>query len=113
MGIVIHQSGNWNKGIGTRALKLWMDHIFNTTNVPRVGLTTWSGNKRMIRVGEKLGMQIEGRMRKVSFYGGEYYNSICTGFLREEWRPLKTPKLKLTKSKKAISTLTLVSFESK
>lgn len=88
MGIIIHESQNWGKGLGTRALKLWMDHIFNTMSVVRVGLTTWSGNKRMIRVGEKLGMMLEGRIRKVRFYEGKHYDSIRMGILREEWAML-------------------------
>src|SRR5699024_6353556 len=57
MGIVIHEAHNWGKGLGTRALTLWINHIFNSLPVVRVGLTTWSGNGRMIHVGEKLGMQ--------------------------------------------------------
>lgn len=88
LGIVIHEAGNWNKGIGTRVLKLWLSHIFTALPVVRVGLTTWSGNERMMRVGEKLGMQMEGRIRKVRFYEGNYYDSIRMGILREEWEAL-------------------------
>ncbi|GMK48630.1 hypothetical protein PghCCS26_57600 [Paenibacillus glycanilyticus] len=51
----------------------------------RVGLTTWSGNNRMIRCAEKLGMTMEARIRKVRLYNGEYYDSIRMGILREEW----------------------------
>jgi RimJ/RimL family protein N-acetyltransferase len=89
LGIVIHESANWNNGIGTRALKLWLHHLFNTLPLVRVGLTTWSGNKRMIRVGEKIGMQVEARIRKVRYYDGNYYDSIRMGMLREEWEVLK------------------------
>lgn len=88
MGIIIYEGENWSKGVGTRALKLWMDHIFNSLPVVRVGLTTWSGNHRMIRVGEKLGMIMEGRIRKVRYYEGEYYDSIRMGILRKEWESL-------------------------
>jgi len=90
MGIVLHESHNWSKGLGTRALRLWMNHILGTLPVVRVGLTTWSGNKRMIRVAEKLGMKMEGRIRKVRYYEGEYYDSIRMGILREEWESLKS-----------------------
>ena len=89
VGIVIHEGKNWGKGLGTRALKLWINHVFNTVPTVRVGLTTWSGNERMIRVGEKLGMQLEGRVRKVRFYNGEYYDSIRMGILKEEWAAKK------------------------
>ncbi|MFB5087636.1 GNAT family protein [Psychrobacillus sp. PGGUH221] len=89
MGIVFHGSANWGKGLGTRALKLWAEHLFSTIPLVRVGFTTWSGNERMIRVGEKLGMTMEARIRKVRFYNGEYYDSIRMGILREEWEQLK------------------------
>ncbi|MEF3356269.1 GNAT family protein [Paenibacillus sp. GYB006] len=85
MGIVFYESGSWGKGLGTRALKLWIDHLFDTMPLVRVGYTTWSGNERMIRVGEKLGMKNEARIRKVRFYNGSYYDSIRMGILREEW----------------------------
>lgn len=85
VGIVIHEGNNWNKGIGTRALKLWIDHLFNTLPLVRVGLTTWSGNERMIQVAEKLGMQLEARIRKVRLFEEKYYDSIRMGVLREEW----------------------------
>ncbi|MDN3426472.1 GNAT family N-acetyltransferase [Planococcus notacanthi] len=90
VGIVIHEGHNWNKGIGTRSLKLWLNHIFNSLPAVRVGLTTWSGNERMIRVGEKLGMQLEARIRKVRFYKNKYYDSIRMGILREEWESLNS-----------------------
>lgn len=85
MGIVLHEGESWGKGIGTRAMKMWMNHLFTTMPLVRVGFTTWSGNERMIRVGEKLGMQLEARIRKVRYYNGVYYDSIRMGILREEW----------------------------
>ena len=85
MGIIFYEGNNWGKGYGTTALKLWVNHIFTQLPVVRVGLTTWSGNKRMIRVAEKLGMTMEGRIRNVRYYNGKYYDSIRMGILREEW----------------------------
>jgi RimJ/RimL family protein N-acetyltransferase len=89
IGIAIHESNNWNRGIGTRSLALWIDHIFKTLPLPRVGLTTWSGNERMIAVGEKLGMQMEARIRKVRYHEGQYFDSIRMGILMEEWEERK------------------------
>lgn len=89
MGICLNESYNWGKGIGTTALKLWIDHLFNTLPLVRVGYTTWSGNQRMIRVGQKLGMTMEARIRKVRLYEGIYYDSIRMGLLREEWEATK------------------------
>lgn len=64
---------------------MWIDHLFRTLPSVRVGFVTWSGNKRMIRVGEKLGMQMEARIRKVRYYNNHYYDSIQMSILREEW----------------------------
>lgn len=90
IGIVLHESHSWGHGIGTRALTLWIQHLFQTMPLVRVGFTTWSGNERMMRVGEKLGMQLEARIRKVRYYNGTYYDSIRMGILREEWTALHT-----------------------
>ncbi|ETT86785.1 GNAT family acetyltransferase [Viridibacillus arenosi FSL R5-213] len=57
-------------------MKLWINHLFNTLPLVRVAFSTWSGNERMIRVGEKLGMQIEAKIHKALYYNGQYYDSI-------------------------------------
>nr|WP_156350823.1 GNAT family protein [Psychrobacillus sp. FJAT-21963] len=85
MGIVIYDPIYWNGGIGTEALRLWTTHLFRELPLVRVGYTTWSGNERMIKVGEKLGMTMEARLRKCRFYNGVYYDSIRMGILRDEW----------------------------
>lgn len=85
IGIVIYEPRYWSGGIGTEALRLWIDHLFKELPLVRVGFTTWSGNERMIKVGEKLGMTMEARIRKCRFYNGVYYDSIRMGLLREEW----------------------------
>ncbi len=85
MGVLLYESERWGQGIGTRALALWINHLFETLPLVRVGLTTWSGNQRMIRVAEKVGMQMEARIRKVRYYNNHYYDSIRMGMLREEW----------------------------
>ncbi|ADU29010.1 GNAT family N-acetyltransferase [Evansella cellulosilytica] len=88
MGIGIYDPDFWNGGYGTRALRIWIDHLFQSMPLVRVGYTTWSGNVRMIKVGEKLGMTMEARLRKCRYYNGTYYDSIRMGLLREEWSPV-------------------------
>lgn len=88
MGIVIYQPAFWNGGFGTEALTLWGSHLFASMPLVRIGLTTWSGNQRMIRCAEKLGMQMEARIRKVRLYNGVFYDSIRMGILREEWEQI-------------------------
>ncbi|WP_397469501.1 GNAT family N-acetyltransferase [Psychrobacillus sp.] len=85
MGIIIYDPKHWSSGIGTEAIRMWVTHLFNELPLVRVGYTTWSGNERMIRVGEKLGMTMEARLRKCRLYNGVFYDSIRMGILREEW----------------------------
>lgn len=67
--------------MGTKALKLWIDYIFNhINNLEHIGLTTWSGNHRMMRVAEKIGMTKEAQIRKVRFHNNVYYDSVSMVF---------------------------------
>ncbi|AQQ53311.1 GNAT family N-acetyltransferase [Planococcus lenghuensis] len=90
-GIVIYRPEWWSGGYGTRTFRLWIHHLFETLPLVRVGYSTWSGNERMIHAGEKLGMQMEARIRKARYYNGTYYDSIKMGILREEWEALHEP----------------------
>lgn len=86
IGITIFKSDNWNKNIGTTALALWIDEIFDTTErLEHIGLVTWSGNERMIKASEKIGMKMEAKIRKVRYYQNTFYDSLTFGILREEW----------------------------
>ncbi|SIS38357.1 GNAT family N-acetyltransferase [Salimicrobium flavidum] len=85
VGIGIYDSSYWEIGVGSQALKMWIDHLFQTMPLARVGLRTWSKNMRMIHIATKLGMKEEARIRKAHLYQGYYYDSVRLGVLREEW----------------------------
>ncbi|MDR9826901.1 GNAT family protein [Vibrio sp. FNV 38] len=84
-GVVIYDSQFWGQGIAATAIPLWVTYLFNNHDIERVGMTTWSGNPRMIALASKLGFQQEARLRKVRYYKGEYHDSIKFGMLRSEW----------------------------
>jgi RimJ/RimL family protein N-acetyltransferase len=84
-GVVIYNSEYWGNGIAALALPLWVTFLFENKQIERVGLTTWSGNPRMMSLALKLGFQQEARLRKVRFYQDEYYDSVKYGLLRCEW----------------------------
>lgn len=89
VGIVIYHPDYWGGGLGTQALILWIEHLFSALPLVRIGFSTWSGNERMMRVGEKLGMTLESRVRKCRYYQGVYYDAIRYGILREEWQDMR------------------------
>ncbi|MCL9777179.1 GNAT family N-acetyltransferase [Vibrio methylphosphonaticus] len=84
-GIVIYDKEYWGRGIGALAIPLWVSYLFENKELERVGLTTWSGNPRMMSLALKLGFQQEAILRKVRYYNGEYYDSVKYGVLRSEW----------------------------
>lgn len=87
IGIVIFDPNYWQNGYGTQALRQWVSDTFNTyAEIEHVGLTTWSGNIRMMKVAERIGMRQEACIRKVRYHNGYYYDSVKYGVLREEWQ---------------------------
>lgn len=89
IGIDIPEDSYWGKGIGTEALYLWIDCLFNERKLTRLGFGTWEGNKAMIRLGEKLGFIEEARIRKGCETNGIFYDRIKMGILRNEWEEKK------------------------
>jgi putative hydrolase of HD superfamily len=89
VGIVIFNENYWGNGIGYKALKLWIDEIFTENpKLIRLGLSTWSGNLRMMRLAEKLGLKKEAVYRKARIVDNQYYDSVSYGILKEEWQML-------------------------
>lgn len=90
IGITIFSDQNWSQGIGTQALSLWLSQTFEAyPELQHIGLTTWSGNHRMMRAAEKSGMQKEAQIRRVRYHLGHYYDSVSYGILREEWEQIE------------------------
>ncbi|TQP08500.1 GNAT family N-acetyltransferase [Vibrio cholerae] len=84
-GIVIYDESYWGKGIASIALSQWISYLFKTQEIERVGMTTWSGNDRMMSLATRLGLKQEARLRKVRYYEGIYYDSVKYGVIRSEW----------------------------
>ncbi|EKU46805.1 GNAT family N-acetyltransferase [Staphylococcus massiliensis] len=89
IGIVIYDPDYWEQGIGRYVFKLWIDYLFENTSAHRISISTWSGNTRMMKLAERCGMVLEGRLREARLVNGLYYDSIKMGILRKEWSAMK------------------------
>lgn len=85
IGITVYDQNNWRHGVGKSALGQWLDELFETTSLPHIGLTTWSGNYRMVALAESLGLKKEAEVRQVRYWQGRYWDSVKYGILRSEW----------------------------
>ena len=89
VGIAIFNDDYWGHGIGYKALKMWIDEIFiQNPKLIRIGLSTWSGNERMMKLAEKIGLKKEAVYRKARIVDNQYYDSVSYGILKEEWQML-------------------------
>jgi len=86
IGIRIYEESYWNKGLGTEAIALWVDHLFREWKLTRIGFSSWSGNPGIIAVGKKLGFTQEACIRRACEVNGKFYDRILMGILREEWQ---------------------------
>lgn len=86
VGITVYRQEEWQQGIGKAALQQWLTQLFATVALPHLGLTTWSGNYRMIGLAESLGLKKEAEVRQVRYWQGRYYDSVKYGVLRSEWQ---------------------------
>ena len=85
IGIMIGDKSYWDKGYGTEAMGLLLNHGFDTLNLNRIYLRVYVSNPRAIRSYEKAGFTLEGRLREAVFQRGAYGDVLIMSALRSEW----------------------------
>lgn len=73
-----------DRGLGTEATHLIVDHCFRTTVLNRIELCVYAFNPRAQRVYEKAGFSIEGVQREALRYDDSYVDAIVMSRLRSE-----------------------------
>ena len=81
VGIGICEPDLWGKGIGTNALRAFMNYCFED-GVNELYTQTWSGNVRMLRCAEKLGFAECDREAGVREVGGRKYDGLTLKFTK-------------------------------
>jgi RimJ/RimL family protein N-acetyltransferase len=74
------------RGVATQAAAILIDHLFSACPNERVQATVLDGNEASSRVLERIGMQHEGLLRRMSFLRGRYVDVHIYAIVREDWK---------------------------
>ncbi len=85
VGIGIGEREYWGKGYGSDAMNLILRFAFAGLNLKRVSLDVFGYNQRAYQSYCKCGFKEEGRLRQWMQRGGERFDLVFMGILREEW----------------------------
>lgn len=86
LGILIGDSSEYNKGIGTEVIKMLIKFCFNELHYHRVELNVCDDNKRAIKCYEKAGLVQCGTKHEFCYYGGKWHDLIQMELLKKNWR---------------------------
>ena len=76
---------HWGKGIGSEAVRAAISWGFEALGLAKIWATTDAYNARSRQLMEKLGMQLEGRLRSHERARAGRTDKLCYGLLRPEW----------------------------
>ncbi|MEN6368221.1 MAG: GNAT family protein [Thermotogota bacterium] len=84
-GIFLGEADAREKGYGTEAARLLLEHGFRELGLHRIQLHVYAFNARARRAYEKLGFHVEGTKRDAYYRGGRYHDVIVMSILESEW----------------------------
>ncbi len=91
-GIVIAEEDCLGRGLGREAFTLWVDYLVEAHDLPRIGMGTWSGNERMIRLAARVGMHEEAHFAGARKVGETRYGAVRWGMTRAQWEHHRAPR---------------------
>lgn len=74
-----------DRGVGTEATRMLLDHAFANLPVHRVSLEVFSFNERAAAVYEKVGFRREGVLCDALWWDDQPYDAIVMSVLRSDW----------------------------
>jgi len=86
IGIFIGDKTLWGMGMGTDAMHVLIQFIFQEMNLNKVRLYVYDFNQRAIECYSKCGFQVEARLRSSVYKQQQYSDALVMGLLREEYK---------------------------
>ena len=75
----------WGNGYATEAATAMADFAFRELGVHRIWAHCLEENQASTRVLERLGMQVEGRLRDKEYFKGRWWTVLIYSVLEQEW----------------------------
>ena len=76
MGLMIGSKAHWGKGLGKEMCQLVLDYAWNELNLRKISLTVYGNNPNAVRLYEKLGFKVEGRLKDHVYAEGAYHDKL-------------------------------------
>jgi ribosomal-protein-alanine N-acetyltransferase len=73
----------WGKGIATKALSTFTDNLFESTDLVRLFSQVFEGNKGSLKVLEKNGYELEGRLKKAVYKDDKIFDAFLYAKVRK------------------------------
>ena len=74
-----------DKGLGTKVVRMLLEHGFDDMNLNRIHLEVFAANERAIQTYRKCGFVVEGVKRAAAFRGGHYQDIMLMSVLKSEY----------------------------
>lgn len=74
------------KGYGTEAVKWALDWGFKHAALHKISTMVYEHNPPSIKMCEKLGFKLDGRLRDETYYDGRFWDDLIYSMLEHEWR---------------------------
>lgn len=85
--ILLGERSVWGQGLGEACTRFAMRYAFAQLNLNRLYLSVLETNRRAQSLYEKLGFQLEGRLRQECYQDGRYVDLLLMAILRNEYMP--------------------------
>ena len=83
-GVAIRRE-HWRKGYASEAITIVLRYFFEELRYQKVTTPVYSFNDASIRMHEHLGFQLEGRLRRMIYTQGQFFDELFYGMTKEEF----------------------------
>ena len=76
----------WGRGYASEASRAIIDYGFRVLGMHRIWAHTIGDNLAAVKLAERMGMKLEGRLRERRFFKGRWWDRVIYAVLEQEWR---------------------------